>query len=112
MSLDLREAWRDHAAGEFARCAQAGGGFSFSYDGKSFGPEFGSEWRLSTSRDAESSSVSIAHGTGLVVTRDVRTWAKFNAIEYRLHFKNTSSTTLARLADIQSLDLSFAGRVL
>lgn len=108
-SVDLRNAWKN-TSGEFAKAAVAGAGFSFKYDGKTIGPEFPSEWRQRIDSDAKSgvTRTVLTHGSGLVVTREMRVFSQYDAIEYKLRFKNTASKALPPLSALQPLNVAFA----
>lgn len=106
--IDLRNAWRD-TSGQFARAAIAGAGFSFMYGDTMIGPEIPSDWQQTTVHDAKTgvTQAILRHGSGLVVTREMRVFPKFDAVEYTLRFKNTATRSLPAISTLRSIDLSF-----
>jgi len=107
-SIDIREVWKDNA-GEFAKAARAGAGFSFRYEGKPVGPEFSRDWQQTSTHDVPSGATQtiLTHASGLVVTRVMRVFADSGAVEYQLYFKNAAKKTLPAVSAIRELDLSF-----
>jgi alpha-galactosidase len=112
-SIDVRDGWQATSnTFSYTAAAMPGAGFSFNYDGKTVGPVFGNEWKLDVHEAHGSSEMVLTHESGLVVTRHMRVFGDFNAIEYSLRFKNTSNRILPAVAFVRWLDLSFDHRVL
>lgn len=88
---------------EFAGAVQSGLGFSFRYGGMIVGPSLPKDWRAVELNDR----VSLTHDSGLVVTRTVRHFPEFNAIEYSVSFKNATQRTLPAISQLSALDLAF-----
>lgn len=111
-SIDLRDAWKGRTD-VLAQAALPGAGFSFWYQGKIIGPELSTEWRQTVSHDDRTglTKTAFTHPSGLVVTREVRTFPTFGAIEYQVSFKNTSAKRLAPVSHIHSLDLSLGNPI-
>jgi alpha-galactosidase len=112
-SIDLREAWKGRTD-VFAQAALPGAGFSFRHQGKVIGPEISPEWRRTVSHDDRSgiSTTVFTHASGLVVTRAVRAFPAFGAIEYRVSFKNTAAKKLEPVSAIQALNMSMGRAIL
>lgn len=107
-SSDIRDAWKSNA-GALAKAAQPGAGFSFNYNGKSVGPVFTADWKQDVVDDATSgvSKAILTHASGLVVTRETRHLSDFDAVEYRIVFKNTGKKTLLPVSQMRALNISF-----
>src|SRR5688500_5221050 len=88
-SPDLRDAWKGEPS-SLANAVGPGAGFSFTYEGKVVGPKLSDEWsRIDTQSVASDITRAVLrHGSGLVVTHEVRRWPDFAAVEYRVRFKN------------------------
>jgi len=110
--IDIREAWNENR-GELAKALRAGAGFSFSYTGKVVGPEIPGAWHHSVSKDARAgvTRTILNHESGLVVTREMRVFPDFGAVEYKLHFKNAGAKTIPPVSAIQNINLSFSQRI-
>jgi len=105
-AADLREAWTADAAYQ-PRAMRAGAGFSFLYNRRVVGPEFGLGWEQGVTGGASGARVLVLkHDTGLVITREMRVLPEFGAVEYRLRFKNAAAHRLPPISGIQALDLS------
>lgn len=110
---DIRTFWGADAGGlAIAMCP--GMGFSFHYDGKVLASQPSADWEhISTSSsDVGWHSMTLRHSTGLQVTRKARLLPGFDAVEYRLHLRNTPTQSLPPVSRLQSLDLCFANSVL
>lgn len=68
-----------------------------------------SDWQQTTVHDAKTgvTQAILRHGSGLVVTREMRVFPKFDAVEYTLRFKNTATRSLPAISMLRSIDLSF-----
>src|SRR5258708_20106641 len=112
-SVNLRKVWEGQP-GMFAQAMQTGVGFSFEFDGRSVGPILPQDWRAKEIDDVSVGTIRtvFTHSSGLVVTREMRVMPEFNAVEYKVSFKNTAATTLPPVSDIRALDLSFGDSAL
>jgi alpha-galactosidase len=111
-SIDIRDAWDNHL-GAFAKAVLPGVGFSFQYDGQSIGPQMSGEWRRTFVHDAQSGlgKTILTHESGLLVTREMRVFAEYGAVEYRVKFKNAGEKTLPAVSRINALNISFGAAV-
>lgn len=111
--IDIRDAWSGDSK-EFAQAIAPGAGFSFLYNGSLVGPDFGSDWQRVLEMDPKDNSVrvTLTHTSGLAVTRDTRILAGFDAVEYKLRFKNTTRRVLPSISMVNALNISFGAPVL
>lgn len=109
----IREVWADDGSA-FARAVKPGFGFSFEYREQTVGSQLPGDWRASVSADKENDygNAVLTHPSGLLVTRETRVLRAFDAVEYKLRFKNTTSRRLPPISQIESLDISFGEAVL
>lgn len=106
--FDIKETWKDKP-GTLSNAMRPGAGFSFTYDGKSIGPEFAADWRRASADEATSGITrsALIHTSGLLVTREMRVMPEFGAVEYRVIFKNTSRKVLPAVSGIHALNIAF-----
>jgi alpha-galactosidase len=64
---------------------------------------------LAASGEVESvaAETSFTHSSGLVVTRELRRFPTFEALEYRLRFRNSAERRLAPVSALHALNISF-----
>lgn len=107
-----RDLWQEQSGG-FAAATQPGAGFSFKYGGNTIGPIFSSDWRrtVGDGTQADLTSITWTHESGLAVTRETRVMPSFGAVEYKLRFKNTAGKPLPSISALQALNLSFTGTI-
>lgn len=107
-SWDIREAWKDNS-GVLTKAAQPGAGFSFTYNGVSVGPVFSADWKQTVADDTRNgiSKTTLTHASGLAVTREMRVLSDFDAVEYKLHFKNVTNKALNPISAVRALNVSF-----
>ena len=108
-NLNLQALWRVRTPNEFQQSLQSGVGFSFTYDGTVFGPGQPPGWKIAASKDGV--TTTFQHASGLSVIRQVRAFPEFDALEYRLRFKNEGQAELPALAAVNAMDLSFIGEL-
>lgn len=86
--------------------------FSFVYDGKA-STEFIRKWRHSISRQESAQEGVVAYTvtyldpqSGLQVKCDIKGFERFGAVEWVLHFANTSKTNTKQIRDVKVTDLT------
>lgn len=109
---NLRPHWSVKADHLFHGALTDGIGFSFSYDGKKFGPAILSGWKVSTQTTPGVDQTIFRHPSGLTIIREERLYSEFEALEYTLRFKNEGRSSLPILGPVNALVLSFGGEVL
>lgn len=101
---DLKSLWRVRGAHDFHAALRPGAGFSFSLDGKEAG-------RLEAAAQSGGAETTFRHPSGLAVIRRARAFPDSDAVEFTLRFKNESQAELPALANVNALDVTFAGDI-
>jgi len=95
----------------FATATMPGTGFSFNYGGTKIGPVFPGDWKEEEKYVSGGVETTWMDKSGLAVTRYTRILREFNAIEYSIRFKNTSSKAIPAISRLNALEVSFDQRV-